>query len=434
MNDTALAAITGILFLFYFLVSFLAYALTDFSRSKLDEICHKYGDESRFGKILKSHENHLLVLEAFKVLLGFSMIFSAFVWLTGYRWKWEGWNDRLLFCSTLVVFAMVLIAARVVFPWTLARVSGEKFLYRSWPVLRVLFQLGQPFLSIAKKVDTLMHRLTGVEESANGDAESIAEEIRTVVDEGQREGLLESEARTMIHRVMELHEEDTAAIMTPRTDMVCIQVESSLEEARQRLLSAGHSRIPVIGESTDDIVGILYAKDLLRQFHKPEQKEVTLKEILREPQYVPETTGIDTLLQTMRKERVHMAIVVDEYGGVAGLVSMEDILEEIVGEIVDEYDAAEDDGINKVSADVTEVESRVHIDDLNEMFDFDLPEHGDYDTIGGFVFTRLGKIPVAGDSFTWNQLRFKVLDADKRKINKLRIEVDRSNMPQLGEV
>lgn len=430
MNDTALAAITGILFLFYFLVSLLAYALSDFSRSKLDDICRKNGDANRFGKILKSHENHLLVLEAFKVLLGFAMIFSAFVWFTGYRSEREGWNDWLGLASTLFLFVVALIAARVIFPWTLARVTGEKFLYLSWPMLSALFRIGQPFLVVAKKIDTLMHRLTGVEEPANGDAETIAEEIRTVVDEGQREGLLESEARTMIHRVMELHEEDTAAIMTPRTDMVCIQVDSSLEEARQRLLSAGHSRIPVIGESTDDIIGILYAKDLLKQFNNGDGREVTLKEILREPHYVPETTGIDTLLQTMRKDRVHMAIVVDEYGGVAGLVSMEDILEEIVGEIVDEYDDAEDDGIHKVSADIIEVESRVHIDDLNEMFDFNLPEKGDYDTIGGFVFTRLGRIPISGDTFTWNRLRIEVLDADKRKINKLRIEVDRSTMPQ----
>jgi CBS domain containing-hemolysin-like protein len=228
----------------------------------------------------------------------------------------------------------------------------------------------------------------------------------------------------MIHRVMELREVETGSIMTPRTDMICIRAEATLEEARELLLQAGHSRIPVIGESTDDIIGILYAKDLLRYVNIVNGQPVALKEIVREPYYVPETTGIDKLLEMMKRERVHVAIVVDEYGGVAGLVSMEDILEEIVGEIVDEYDAAEDTGIVAVSPDIIDVDSRVHIDDLNEQFQLDLPEDADYDTVGGFVFRQLGRVPVNGDQFTWGRLRVTVKKADKRRIHKIRLQRD----------
>jgi len=182
----------------------------------------------------------------------------------------------------------------------------------------------------------------------------------------------------------------------------------------------------VIGETTDDIIGILYAKDLLKHVNSTNDKTITLADIVREPFYVPETTGIANLLETMKRKRVHLAIVVDEYGGVAGLVTMEDVLEENVGEIVDEYDAAEGTGINTTGPNVTEVEARVHIDELNEQFDYCLPEEGDYDTIGGFVFTQLGRIPEPNDTLTWNLLRITVLEADKRKVGKLRIELDQS--------
>ncbi|MCA8989576.1 MAG: CBS domain-containing protein, partial [Planctomycetaceae bacterium] len=154
--------------------------------------------------------------------------------------------------------------------------------------------------------------------------------------------------------------------------------------------------------------------------------EVSIVNILREPLYVPESTGIEALLERMRIEHVHMAIVLDEYGGVVGLVTMEDILEEIVGDIEDEYDKEQEEEILQISPGTVDVDARVHIDDLNEKFAFALPEDEDYETIGGFVFTQLGKIPVQGESLTWQNLRLTILEADKRKLIKLRIEKDES--------
>src|SRR5262249_2977933 len=172
------------------------------------------------------------------------------------------------------------------------------------------------------------------------DAAVVGDEIRAVVDEGRREGVIESDAGQMIHRVMELQDEDVAAIMTPRTEMFCIDVESSLDEARLKLIESGHSRVPVIGESTDDILGLLYAKDFLKAVgpHRSGDPIPVLRDLLREPVYVPVTTQIPALLELLKRKKVHIAIVLDEYGGVAGLVTMEDILEEIVGEIADEFD------------------------------------------------------------------------------------------------
>jgi CBS domain containing-hemolysin-like protein len=185
----------------------------------------------------------------------------------------------------------------------------------------------------------------------------------------------------------------------------------------------------VIGESTDDIKGILYAKDLLQYVDCPPDEMPSISEICRDAMYVPETTGVDRLLETMNRKRVHMAIVLDEYGGVAGLVTMEDLLEEIVGEIVDEDDEEEVDPVRRLSPTINEVDGRVHIDDLVEEFNYDLPEDRDFDTIGGFVFSQLGRIPEVSETLEYGKLRFTILEADPRRILKLRIECDDSLNP-----
>ncbi len=423
-DDLLPPLLTTLLLLVGFLSALACYSLRGFSRSRLDEICGRHGREERFGVILRRAESALLAVELFDTLVSLLLVLVAFNWLK----LWQppvatapGW---LAYLVELFLVLFVLVFSVVILPWTLARVVGERFLFRAWPLIGLMQAVARPVLILSRYMDTLAHRLSGLREPAGGDAATIAEEILTVVDEGQREGLLESEARTMIHRVMDLAEEDVAAVMTPRTDMHCIRADSSLEEARQIFLEVGHSRMPVIGESPDDVDGILYAKDLLKYLDLANHQQPVLTDIAREPFYVPETGGIDTLLETMRHKHVHLAIVLDEYGGVAGLVTMEDILEEIVGEIVDEYDAAEEVGVRQIKPGVHEIDARVHIDDLNEQFEYDLPENGDFDTIGGFTITQLGRVPEPGESFTWRQLRIIVLAADKRKILKLRIEVD----------
>ncbi len=413
-----------ILLVVLFAIGLVRFGLADFSRSRLDRICQARGNPNRFGAILKRHERALIVIE-FLYLLTFSVavIWSRF--LLDLRWPESRPNIQTFWeVGKWLLVAIGFAFGCVALPWTIARVSGEKVLYRVWPLLRGMILLARPFLTIFDRVDGALHRLTGREERDNGES-TLAEEILSVVDEGQREGVLESEARSMIHRVMELAEVDTGAVMTPRTDMFCIPVTHTLEEARQTMLESGHSRVPVVGESTDDICGILYAKDLLKYIHDSETS-IPLSEIVRPPFYVPESSGIDTLLESLKRERVHLAVVIDEYGGVAGLVTMEDILEEIVGDISDEYDEAKETLIREIDDNNIEVDARVHIDDLNDRFRFELPEDKDFDTVGGFAFSQFARVPNAGESFTWQQLRFTVIDADERRLGKLKIEVDPS--------
>jgi putative hemolysin len=431
--------LSGILLGIAFCAAFASYTLRDFSRSRLEEICCRRNDVDRFGIILKRHEQALLVTDVTLIL---SLIALVTVCLNTFDLghlpapyhDGEGTivvvstGEWLVFVTKWIAVIGGAILLLLLLPWTLSRVCGERFLFGIWPILGGMLTVLKPYLSFGGKIDRVAHRLAGIPENQDAELTTLTEEIRSVVDEGQREGVLEHEAGDMIQRVMELQEEDVAAIMTPRTDMFTLQVDLSLDEARRRIVEAGHSRVPVIGESPDDIVGVLYARDMLK-YSDFNGSAPPLRDIVREPYYVPETKGIADLLETMKRKHVQLAIVVDEYSGVSGLVTMEDVLEEIVGEIADEYDKAAEEQIRTDGSGHTEVDARVHIDDLNERFDLDLPEDGDFDTVGGFALSEFGRIPIQGESFHWRHWRFTVLDADERRLSRISIDTDPNFTP-----
>jgi putative hemolysin len=404
-------------------------SLRGFSRAELDELCDQRGKGNRFLDILKNWEAALVACEA--VLVITSLVYVSVVIL---HWNLllqaddlpASASDWFDFGMRWVGLIVTLLAFGIIFPRSVAQVSGARFLYRAWPMIQSAATVLRPFIGISARIDTLFHRLYGVDQTDPNDPETLAEEIRTVVDAGERMGAINASTGSMIDQVMDLQHADVASVMTPRTETRFIRADMTIAEARAEILESRHTRIPVIGESTDDIKGILYAKDLLQYVDCPPDEVPPISEICREAMYVPETTGVDRLLETMNRKRVHMAIVLDEYGGVAGLVTMEDLLEEIVGEIVDEDDEEEVDPVQRLSPTINEVDGRVHIDDLVEEFDYDLPEDRDFDTIGGFVFTQLGRIPEVSETLEYGKLRFTVLEADPRRILKLRIECDDS--------
>jgi CBS domain containing-hemolysin-like protein len=288
---------------------------------------------------------------------------------------------------------------------------------------------------IDRLVTLIFCRLAGHTE--NEDA--FEEEIRTIVTEGHREGLLEEDAREMIEGVSELQDVTVSEIMTPRTDMKCIADSLSWEEMLQAVIATTHSRIPVYKETRDDIIGVIHARNLLRELalNTPDQRP-HWTELMSEPLFVPETKPVDTLLQEFQnvrpsgnesddRARGHLAIVLDEYGGVAGIVTLEDILEEIVGEITDEHDTVvTTEEIEKVSPDVFEVLGKVRIDELNSELGLDLPEEEDYDTVAGFIFSTLGHVPEMGESVDFEhdgqKVRLTVIAVTRRRIEKVRVE------------
>lgn len=402
-------------------------ALREFSYSRLELLCQRRGVPDRFGQILKMQGQALLALEFVLTLstLGLATILCS----------WIGWpvvaevstfnGSALQFSLRYAAFAAMAFVAADLLPWTIARVASEWFLCTFWPAIEALQTSLRPLLWVAELLDRYAHRLAGRTDENGDETTKIEEEIRSVAEEGEREGVLDSGSTAMIQRVMQLQDEDVSAILTPRTEMDCVSADLTLEEARQQLIESGHSRIPVIGDSTDDVIGILYAKDLLKALAPTRNGQTipVLRDIIREPTFVPMTTGIPSLLELMKRQKVHLAIVQDEYGGVAGLVTMEDILEEIVGEIADEYDEEElDDEVRELDDSTIEVSARVRLDELNRRFDFGFPEDGEFETIGGFVFAQKGSMPSPGESFEWQKLRLIVLNADARVVKRLRIE------------
>ncbi|GAB5442132.1 MAG: hypothetical protein Fues2KO_24810 [Fuerstiella sp.] len=416
---------------FVLLLMTLCFSLRDFSRSRLEQICKERRKVRRFGDILQSHERNLLVLEMLLLLLLIAMTWFATqnTYFDIFRypinpdvWATVAWAGRLLSGSAALLLLLVVL------PWTISRVRGEILLYRTWPLVRWMGRLTIPVWKFACHLDRIVHRVFAEPEPDSDEVTSLlTDELLTVVDESRREGVIHSNASTMIHRVVDLQKEDVAAIMTPRTDMVTIDANLTVAQALLEMLQNGFSRVPVIRDGVDDIVGILYARDLLAHASAEgteTAQSLKVHEIARDVLYAPESQGIGDLLEAMRQQKVHMAIVVDEYSGVSGLVTLEDILEEIVGDISDEYDAEDENLLKEHAEGRTEVDARYHLDDLNEEFGFAFPEDEEFDTIGGFVLSCFGRIPSPGETHFWNEMKLTVVEADERQIKRVRIEGD----------
>jgi CBS domain containing-hemolysin-like protein len=404
------------------LVSLGYRALREFSRRDLEEICRHRGKPERFGEILQAHDDVALGVEIVGNLAAALGLVTGAAW-AGARWGYSIHQSPLAAVMTALVLGVIIVMLRTWAPWAGARLFAEGFLFRTWHLWRTLAALTLPLSTGARLLDALLHRVAG-RAHEDVDEQAIEEEIRTIVGEGHREGLLEDEAREMIEGVIDLGDAFVSQIMTPRTDMEMIHVDAPWNEMLSTVIESGHTRIPVFDKTRDDIIGILYSKDLLPELAtgNPESR-TPIREIIRKPLFVPETKAVDDLLTMFRQLRTHIAVVLDEYGGVSGLVTIEDVLEEIVGEIDDEYDAESIDEIELIDDQTCDALGRTHIDDINEAMDLELPEDGDYDTIGGLVFSELGRVPQAGESMVWqDKVRISVLEASRRRIDRVRIQ------------
>ncbi len=232
--------------------------------------------------------------------------------------------------------------------------------------------------------------------------------------------IIDRDARSIMEGAMEVSDMQARDIMIPRTQMEVIKAECSLEEILPQIVNSAHSRYPVVGESLDDLCGILLVKDLLPQILNKDQSEFNIRDMLRPTVVVPESKRLNVLLREFRENRNHMAIVIDEYGGVAGLVTIEDVLEEIVGDIEDETDTEADHFIRKISDDDYFIKALTPIEDFNEYFGSRFSDD-DFDTIGGLVIQALGHMPTRNETAIIDQFEFQVINADQRKIHSLRM-------------
>jgi magnesium and cobalt transporter len=248
------------------------------------------------------------------------------------------------------------------------------------------------------------------------DRAELLEAIRAAV----RGGILDADALQMIQGVLRVGDQHVRDIMVPRSQMVVLERDSGPQQLLPAVVESGHSRFPVIGDDRDQIAGILLAKDLLRYFAEGAKGSFDIREVLRPAAFVPESKRLNVLLKEFRASRNHMAIVVDEYGGVSGLVTIEDVIEEIVGEIADEYDTDEDQTIRKEGERQFVVQALTRVQEFNQHFGSRFSDE-EYDTIGGLVMREFGRLPRRGETVTMDGLEFKVLRADRRRIDQLRV-------------
>lgn len=309
-------------------------------------------------------------------------------------------------------------------PKRIAMHKPEKISFRVVGILTFIAKIAKPFVKVLSLSTNAVVRLFGID--PNSDEEHVTEEeIRMMVDVGEEKGVIEETQAEMIDNIFEFDDLDVGDIMTHRTEMTAIEVSRSLEEVAEIAVENGYSRIPVFEEDPDNIVGILYAKDLLKFVGRGIPKDLTIAKVMRKALYVPETQSCGDLFKAMNDSRTQFAIVIDEYGGTAGIVTLEDVIESIVGNIQDEYDDEEEE-IIQINETTFTIDGTTDLDEVDELVGVELPE-GDYDTLGGFVISLLGYLPgEIGDEpivAEYKNLKFTVLSIDERRIDEIKVEI-----------
>jgi len=318
---------------------------------------------------------------------------------------------------TVAVLSLIAVLLGLFVPRAIAaRHAQGTLLLLAFP-LELITWITRPVVTVLFRVTQVIVRPFGGTAPQPGVVTE--EQIRALIETGQAQGVLERKEQEMISSIFELGEKTVAEVMVPRTDIVGLDVETSAQELLDRITTVGHSRIPVYEGSADNIIGILYVKDVFRRIARGD-RQLELRQFLRPAVFVPETKKVDALLREMQKDKVHIAIVVDEYGGTAGLVTIEDAVEEIVGEIRDEYDV-EHELVLPVSEHEALMDARIPFEDVRETFALEVEPTEAYDTLGGFVTAQLGRFPRQGESFEAAGARFVVETIEGKRIRRVRV-------------
>lgn len=318
--------------------------------------------------------------------------------------------------ATVLVVGLLVITFGQLIPRTLALRDPEQTALRLVGVLSMLYSIISPIAWTAERIANGVVRAFGIKNAPRNPFVT-EDDLRMVVNVGEREGVIEEEERTMITEILRFGDAEAHEVMVPRPDIVGVPATASVAEALDVALRAGHSRLPVYGQSIDSLEGVVYLKDLVEAVVRGDGR--SLADLARPPFFIPETKKLGELLHEFQARRVHIAIVLDEYGGTAGLVTIEDLLEEIVGEIQDEYDVETPD-IEETGPNHWIVNGRIGLDDLNDLLGLNLNSE-DYDTLGGYITAALERLPTAGDEVQVENVRFQVLNTERRRIGRVAV-------------
>ena len=393
-------------------------ALTSVGRLRVRHLAEEGSERAAVLQQLQRDPNRFLstVLVVNTVAL---IVASSSATLLGIQYlpaSWGFWSDLLL----SVLLSLFLLIFAEVTPKTLAIRHAE----------RIALTMAAPVNALAAALKPVLWFITIVARAATGGRGThtpyvTEQELMTLLSVSEEQGVIEEEERDMISAVIEIGDKSVREVMVPRPDMVAIDRESTLEEINEVIRTRPHTRLPVYERDIDHILGVIHTKDVLLHYLRGETPEAfDIGRVLRPIKFTPEQKKVDELLHEMQNERTHMAVVVDEYGGTAGIVTLEDVLEEIVGEIRDEYDTAEEDPLTIVSEREALVAARMSMDELNEVLDLRIAESEEYDTVGGYVYSVLGSIPEQGTQFSAGRVLWVVEEVDGQRIVRVRLRAD----------
>ena len=416
----------------YFAASELA--IVQVNDAKIEKMADEGDKKARIlYKMIKKPTTFLATIQIGVTLSGFmssAVAADTFADYVVYWFRNVAIETSLLRMIAIFVITVLLSFITLVFgellPKRIAMKNPEKVAFGVCGSLSFVYTLLKPAVWLVSTTVNSIAKLLGIKET-DGQQEYTEEEIRIMVDAGNEKGLIENDAKDMINNVFEFNDRTVGEIMTHRTDMDSLSVNADLKTALKLFSSSGHSRIPVYAEDIDDIVGVLYVKDLIHLLvDEKERKEFNIRDYMREPMFVYENLKCDDLFEEFQKTKVQVAIVLDEYGGTFGIVSMEDLLESIVGDIQDEFDNEEEE-IKEITEDHFIVDGATLIDDVAEMIGVPLDD-SENDTIGGLLMDKLGYVPDEDDhaSVTIGDATFTIKSMDERSIDKIEVIINRA--------
>lgn len=335
-----------------------------------------------------------------------------------FPWLPDTASSLSILCAFLILLLLLVVIGELL-PRIIVWDKVEEVIVHLVTPLRVMYLLTCPLVGVAFWIAKGIAKIFGVTYTPDEDISRSEEELRQIVSASEKEGELDSAERTLIDNVFEFNETVAREVMVPRQDMACVYVDDSLDEIRDVIRSSHHTRFPVCEEDKDHVLGIFHVRDFLnRDF----SKKFDIRSLLRKTIMVPESMNALRVLQTMQKQRVHLALVVDEYGGTVGLVTLEDLLEEIVGDMGDEYEPLELPDIMQLANGSYDIDGEMPLDDVGELLNLPFDEEDEDDTLGGYIFSRLGRKPEEGDEVEWKDWTFTVLKMDQFRIERVKAE------------
>lgn len=406
-----------ILLLISFFFSGSETALFSLKHSDLERLKHDLAPSSRLIVRLMQRPKRLLITILTGNTLVNVIIAATAALITAQLAVKMGWNQALALSVETVALTIIIVLFSEITPKVLAIRNALDFSARvSWLLNAITIFLSPVANLLYGIVQTLVNWMSiRPEEAFVSD-----EEIKTLVELGQDKGVIGAEEKEMIHSLIEFGDTVAREVMIPRPDMAVMHTEMTREEILTLIRETGYSKYPLYKERIDNILGIVFIKDLLAHLHSPTNR-INLERLARPGMFVPEGQPIDELLRAMQRERQKIAIVVDEYGGISGMIAVEDIIEEVLGDLQDELDVDETEEIQRLGPDAYLVESGTNLDELAERLPVTFPPDKEYDTLGGFVYDILGQIPKPGDQVDYNGYRFEVLSVENRRIQQIKI-------------